>query len=108
MGLQIRLRDYLLDKFPIVIRKGHIKDYSIDVSLDLKNMSYTTKVWYEDTLVAINSSRFDFSNYYYVSYDKEGNRIYSISHDGTKIEINHMDVYILMDNNKSNLTILRK
>ena len=95
-GLLIRLRDYLITKFPLieVSADDESGDIKKRVAIDLSTRSYVTEVFYRNKLVLLDSKRFDFIHSYKVQYDDDGRRLYTIYEDNDKLVFNHIRVQV--------------
>lgn len=95
-GLLIRLRDYLITKFPLIeVSAGDESgDIKKSVAVDLSTRSYVTEVFYRNKLVILDSKRFDFIHSYKVQYDDNGRRLYTIYEDNDKLVFNHIGVQV--------------
>lgn len=96
MGLLIRLRDYLITKFPLIEVSANDEsgDIKKSVAIDLSTRSYVTELFYRNRLVRLDSKRFDFINSYKVQFDDDGRRLYTIYEDEDKIVFNHISVQV--------------
>lgn len=112
MGLQIRIRDYLINKFPIVvISKSYDTSIRKEFYIDLKLLSYVTKVYdIQNNLLSVDSKRFDLTQYYKVRFNNDGYRIYSLWENDNEIEFKHVgfDIKIKLEPTSTKLFIINK
>ena len=104
-ALQIKLRDYLLKKFPIIKVTSSYGTKSKTISLDFNTMSYVSEYYRDGVLRQLKSARNNFETQYDIKFDNTGKRISTFHNKGNRMQLNHHSVVINLTSNGMNLFI---